>query len=82
MSEAERAESNAAAMFLLVGMAVGVALAISTVVFTKFLDWYFKLRLNNNVEIEILALAFSWMIPVVTHLLYHQFNIPTWLTLG
>jgi len=82
MSEAERAESNTAAIFLALGVGVGVALAISTVVFTKFLDWYFRLRLHHNVEIEIFALAFSWIIPVVTYLLYHQFTIPTWLTFG
>lgn len=76
------AESNAAAMFLLIGMGVGVALAFSAVGFMKFLDWNFKLRLHKDVTIEIFALAFSWKIPIVTYLLYHQFTIPTWPAFG
>jgi hypothetical protein len=63
-------------------MAVGLALAFSTVGFTKFLDWYFGLHLHSDVEIEIFALALSWILPIVTYLSYYQFTIPTWLKLG
>lgn len=82
MSEADLAESHAAAMFLIRGMGVGLALAFLAVGCTEFLGWYFELGLHYEVSGHIFMLAILWVIPIVTYLLYHQLTIPTWLTFG
>lgn len=60
MSNADLAESHAAAEFFALGVAIGLALAFLLAVgCTKFLDWYFKLGLHKDVSHHVFALVFS-----------------------
>ena len=82
MSEADLAESHPAAMCLILGMGVGLALAYLAIGCIVVLNGYFKLRLHYKSSMHICNLALLWIAPIVTYLLYHQFTIPTWLTFG
>jgi hypothetical protein len=64
------------------GYGVGVALAFLAIGCIVFLNWYFRLRLQYESSTHIFNLTLLWIAPTVTYLLYHQFTLPTWLTLG
>lgn len=63
MSEADLAESHPAAMSLILGMGVGLALAFLSIGCIMFLKWYFKLRPQYKSSMHIFNLALLWIAP-------------------